>query len=130
MASWRRAILYGLLIWLIPFAVALSLSSIRESWRALFESIMPVAVTLAVVLFALRYFRRVDGSFVKEGVLLGFVWMLISVLIDLPLMLSPPMNMSLVDYAADVGLTYFIMPIVTVGMSSAFGAARPVAAID
>ena len=122
MVSWRRAILFGFLVWLVPFVVALGLGGIRESQRILFESIMPVVVTLVVVVFAVLYLRRVNVRFVREGLFLGLLWLGMSVLIDLPLMLSAPMSMSVVEYAADVALTYLIIPIVTTGMAVAIGA--------
>ena len=119
MISWRKAIFFGLVIWLIPFVVAFSLFRVRESWRSLFESIMPVVVTSLVVVFGVIYLRRVKTNIVREGFCLGLLWFGISVLIDLPLMLSPPMNMSVVEYSADIGLAYVVMPIVTTGMAIA-----------
>jgi hypothetical protein len=119
MTSWTNALLFGFLIWLIPFGVAFAILPLRHSWRALFESIMPVVVTLAVVGFGVVYFRRVKAAFVAEGLRLGLLWLMVSVAIDLPLMLSPPINMTLIDYLADVGLTYAIMPIVTTGLGMA-----------
>lgn len=119
MVAWGRALLFGFLIWLIPFAVAFALFEVRNARRPLFESIMPVTVALVVVVFAVRYFRRVTANHVGEGMRLGLLWMAISVLIDLPLMISPPISMTPLDYAADIGLTYTIMPIITTGMGVA-----------
>ena len=42
-------------------------------------------------------------------------------LIDLPLMLTEPIGMSLGEYWADVGLTYLIIPAVTVGIGLGSG---------
>ena len=123
MASLWRAILYGVLVWLAAFAVAFVIFPLRESWRALFESIMPVVVVMATSFFASLYFRRVTKGFLREGALLGGLWLAINVIIDLPLMLSPPIDMGLVDYLADVALTYLVIPAVTIGI--AFGAERP-----
>jgi hypothetical protein len=53
---------------------------------------------------------------------LGLVWLAINLLLDLPLFSYGPMRMSLGDYLADVGLTYLILPAVTVG--AGFQAAR------
>jgi len=102
-------------MWLIPFVVAVLVFPFRSSFRPLFESIMAVAVTLAAVLLANLYFRRVEASFLKEGVLLGLLWLLISLGIDLPMVAEGPMKMTLADYMADIGLTYLIIPIVTTG---------------
>jgi len=119
MLSFRKAVLFGFLVWLIAFMVAFAMFPIRESWRALFESIMPVVVTAATVGFALLYFRKVPTAFVREGVMLGALWLALNVVIDLPLMLTGPMKMTLLEYAADIGLTYLIIPTVTIGIGLA-----------
>jgi len=117
MVAFRRAILFGFLIWVIAFAVAFALFPIRTSARPLFESIMPVVLTAATVFFAYRYFRSVQAGFAREGLLLGIVWMAANVLIDLPLMLSPsPMQMTPAEYFGDIGLTYLLIPVVTTGI--------------
>lgn len=56
---------------------------LRQNERILFESIMPIVVTLAVVIFANLYFKNVTADFVKEGVYLGLIFMVVSILIDL-----------------------------------------------
>lgn len=119
MASWRKAILFGVMIWLIPFIVAFIAFPLKESWRSLFESVMPLTLSIVVVACAERYFSLVKTAFLKEGIRLGVLWLAISVVIDLPLMLNPPINYTLVEYAADIGLTYLMMPAITVGIALA-----------
>ena len=49
--------------------------------------------------------------------MIGVVWFLISVMIDLFLFLPPsPMQMSITGYFMDIGITYLIIPIITIGM--------------
>jgi len=121
MVSYGRAVLFGFLIWLIAFLVAVAISPIRESSRALFESIMPVVLAVSTVAFAVLYFRRVRSAFVREAMLLGLLWFMISVVIDLPLMMTGPMQMTLLEYAADIGLAYVIIPVITIGIGLARG---------
>lgn len=128
MASWGRAIGLGLLVWLIPFLVAFLAFPLKESWQSLFESIMAVTLSLVVVVCAVRYMRRVSDYSLRESAGLGAIWFTICVLIDLPLMLNPPINYTLVEYAADIGLTYVMIPVITTGM--AFGSTRNVPAVD
>jgi hypothetical protein len=116
MVSIGRGFFFGFLIWLVAFVVAFLIFPLRESARPLFESIMPVVVTTATVVFAVLYYRRVRADYIREGILLGCLWFAINVLIDLPLMLTDPIGMSLGEYWADVGLTYLIIPAVTVGI--------------
>src|SRR6185503_12498575 len=86
---WRRALLLGLLVWLIPFLVALAVFPLKESRRSLFESIMPVTLAATVVGCTGWYLHRPGDFRLREGMLVGLVWLLISMAIDLPLMLSP-----------------------------------------
>lgn len=116
MTSWRRALAGGVLVWLAPFLVACAAFPLKRSWPALFESIMPVALALTAVVCGLSYLRRVRRPTVREGLALGLLWQALSMLIDLPLLLSPPMNYSLAEYAADIGLTYVMLPVTTAGL--------------
>jgi hypothetical protein len=110
-----RIILFGFLLWLIPFVVSFPIFTLRESNRALFESIMPVVVTICVVFFAILHLRKAGAGFLKEGFLIGIVWYLICIVIDLLMFMWGPMKMTFGQYMADIGLTYVIIPTVTVG---------------
>ena len=116
MRSLKTALLYGFLVWLIPFVVSFLVFPLRTSNRALFESIMPVVVTFCVVLFGVLYLRKPTASPLREGTLLGTLWLAISIVIDLAMFMEGPMKMSLPDYIADIGLTYLIIPTATAGM--------------
>lgn len=116
MTSIKKVIIYGILVWLIPFVAGFLLFPIHESNRILFESIMPVVVTGAAVLFGYRYLKYVQRPKI-ESFKLGIIWFVISIGIDLPLFLSPSaMQMSLFEYIQDIGLTYLIIPFVAIGL--------------
>ena len=115
MKSLRWALLLGFLIWLIPFLVSVLIFPLKTSSPALFESIMPVVVAVCAVAFSILYFRKLDGDFVREGVLLGVVWFAISLVIDLLMFMWGPMKMSFADYMMDIGLTYLMIPTITIG---------------
>ncbi len=120
MTSLRKAVLFGFFVWLIPFAVAFVIYPLHESSRPLFESIMPVSIAIAVVVFGVRYLRAVQAGFVREGALLGVLWFVINVVIDAPLMLlGGPMQVTVGQYAADIGATYLMIPAITIGMAAA-----------
>ncbi|MCW4042117.1 MAG: hypothetical protein NWE90_00140 [Candidatus Bathyarchaeota archaeon] len=77
---------------------------------------MPVVLTSAVVLFTVRYLRKINREFVKEGIFIGIVWLVISLVIDLILFMpESPMQMTLSDYVMDIGITYLIILIIPVG---------------
>lgn len=108
--------LFGFFMWMITFGVSVLLSSLRTSQRPLFESIMPVVVTACAVVFSILYFRNLKAGFWQEGLLIGVAWLGINIAIDLPLLLSAsPMQMSFADYMMDIGITYLIIPVITIG---------------
>lgn len=115
MTSWRRALLLGLMVWAVPFIVGLISFPIRELWRALFESIMALILTVIVVISAAVYFEHVKDKYLKEGISIGLLWFAMCILIDLPMFSYGPMKMSLKDYAADIGLAYVMIPTITIG---------------
>lgn len=110
------AVGYGLLIWLIPFAVAMALFQVRTTQRPLFESIMPVVLVACGIVLAERYFRLVTTDFLRHGLAIGLLWLAMSIALDLPVMLSAPISMTVPDYLMDIALTYLIYPILTVGL--------------
>jgi hypothetical protein len=116
MKSIKKALVYGFAVWVIPFVIAIMIFPIRISDRPLFESIMLFVVTLCVVSFSVLYLRDLQAGFLREGTLLGITWFVISIALDL-LMFMPesPMKMGIVDYMKDIGLTYLIIPTITVG---------------
>jgi hypothetical protein len=108
--------LFGFLIWLIPFAVSIFIFPLKTSTPALFESIMPVVITTSVVFFSILHFRKVGLRFIREGVVLGAVWFVISLALDLLMFMWGPMKMTFINYMMDIGLTYLIIPTVTIGI--------------
>jgi hypothetical protein len=103
MMKYSKLLLYGFLIWLIPFIVSVLIFPIHQTQRPLFESIMPVVIVACAVFFSILYFRRVTSGFQREGARLGAAWLAISLFIDLLLFIEGPMNV-VVDMK-DIGLT-------------------------
>jgi hypothetical protein len=48
--------------------------------------------------------------------LIGAVWAVLSILFDLPLFMAGPMHMHIADYVQDIGVTYLMIPIITVAL--------------
>ncbi len=112
-----KAVLFGFLVWLAAFAAAFVIFPLRESSRPLFESIMPVVLASATAALAVLYFRQVSRDYVREGIALGVLWFAMNILIDAPLMLvGGPMKMTLGEYMADIGVTYLLIPAITIGI--------------
>lgn len=114
----KLALLYGFLIWLIPFVVSVILFPIHEQDRPFFESIIPVVLVSVTIYFSIQYFKKVLSiDTIKEGFILGVLWMLVSIVIDFPLFNYGPMKMPFVNYWKDIGFTYLLVPIITAGFA-------------
>lgn len=120
-----RNVGWGILVWLVPFVVAVFVFPLRESWRALFESIMAVAVCTAAAVFGLLALRRRTMRGAGSGLAVGTIWWLVCVAIDLPMVAYGPMKMGLADYFADIGLTYVAIPVITTALAAAAATAAP-----
>ena len=116
MKSLKLSLSYGFLVWVIPFVAALFIYPLRSTERALFESIMPVVLVACVVLFSVLYFKKTEKS-LREGIFLGVLWLVISVAIDFLFFIWGPVKMPVLDYIKDIGATYIIIPLITVGFT-------------
>ena len=115
MKSLKLTLLYRFLLWLIPFVVAFAIFPLKKAQSPLFETIMPITLTACVVLFSILYFRNLQSGYMAEATKLGLIWFAMSILIDLLMFMQGPMKMTFPDYMMDIGLTYLIYPVVTIG---------------
>lgn len=111
-----RALILGFLLWLIPFIVSFIVYPLKSSSPLLFESIMPVTLALVCMFFAYIYFKKVSSAYIKEGIVIGILWLAISILIDLLMFSWGPMAMTPIAYMEDIGLTYLMYPVMTIGI--------------
>lgn len=115
MKSIKLAILLGFLLWAIPFIVAFIIYPLKQNGSPFFETIMAVVLTICAVIFSVIYMKGLETGFISEGIKLGIVWFLMSLVIDLFMFMWGPMKMSFADYMMDIGFTYLIYPTVTIG---------------
>ena len=111
-----KIVLYGFLVWLIPFVVSFFIYPIKTPMYSLFESIMSVLIAAAAILLSYLYFKDIKTNFVREGIITGIAWFVIAIMIDLVMFMpTSPMHMSFTDYMMAVGVKYLIIPVVTIG---------------
>ena len=76
---------------------------------------MPLVVTIPVVVFSILYFRKLEVRMLAEGTMLGALGFAIRLALDLLMFMWGSMKMTFANYVMDVGLTYLIIPTVTIG---------------
>jgi hypothetical protein len=120
-ASFRvfvKSLIYGLLMWVALFVSAIFIFPLKTGNPALFETFMSILLCLFTTIASIKYFKKTELSF-KNAIAVGFIWLAVNMIIDLPLFSFGPMKRTLPDYFSDIGLTYFIIPIITAGMAMA-----------
>ncbi|MFH1364622.1 MAG: hypothetical protein ABIH52_03105 [Candidatus Aenigmatarchaeota archaeon] len=106
MNKYILAIVLGIVLWAIAYVAAIPLLA-YQAWIHSFESIV---MALFGMLFALWYFFQQKGNYMKEGLMIGIVWMVIGWILDYVALL-PFMGVTFEAYFASIGLTYVSIPI-------------------
>lgn len=82
-----KIVFYGFLVWLVPFIVSFFIYPLKTAGNPLFESIMPLVITLMVVTLSYQYLKTLKTDLIREGIIIGIVWFVINIAIDMVLFL-------------------------------------------
>ncbi|MCK4938014.1 MAG: hypothetical protein KAR85_05375 [Methanosarcinales archaeon] len=122
MNKYLKIVLFGFLIWLIPFIAGFPFVDPSGNFlipETFFKSIMIVVGGLTGVTLAVIYFKEIGKDHVRVGVTLGVVWLMINLGLDLVFVSVGFFPMTITQYFTDIGLRYLILPIYTIGMGYA-----------
>jgi hypothetical protein len=72
-----------------------------------------VVLAATTALLGAAYFGRSAGVRAGHGLLLGVVWAVTNVLVDLAAFSAGPMKMPLGEYLTDIATTYLMIPVIT-----------------
>jgi hypothetical protein len=112
---------FGLLTWLLPFLISVPLYSPEgEPLYDIFliKSILLVVSAALGTFLILAYFRDVHARYLREGALLGAIWLLINWALDFAVLL-PLSGMDVGTYMVQIGLRYLVIPIIAIGIGAA-----------
>jgi len=110
--------LFGLLTWLIPFVVSFLFYSKEGELSIdifLFKSIMIVVGSVTGATLLVIYFKKIEKNYLSEGILVGLVWFLMNMVLDL-IVLVPMSGMDIGTYVAQIGLRYLVIPTMSIAM--------------
>jgi len=107
---------YGFIVWLIPFGSAIPLLGIMQTDPIFFKTLMIVIGGITAGVCVVLYFNKIEKDFLKEGIVLGIVWMAVSWILDY-FVLLPLSKMPLSRYFLEIGLRYIgiLAPTVAIG---------------
>jgi hypothetical protein len=106
----KRALLLGLLSWLIPFATSFALFPLKKANPPLFTTLMYLIELSTAGLLLSSYFR---GSRITppEAALVGTLWLAMNLVFDYPMFAFGPMKMTAAGYYSEIGLVYLTFPL-------------------
>lgn len=130
-AKYVKFVGFGILTWLLPFLLSVPLYSpegvpLYEIF--LIKSVLLVFSAALGTFLILVYFGSVRDRFVREGALVGGVWLLINWALDAAVLL-PLSGMDAGTYMGEIGLRYLMIPIIALGIGYAAEQAVRVATV-
>ena len=120
MQSIKKALIYGFLLWLIPFITSIVIFPLKKTDPAFFQSFLGVlSITLAVIL-TVFYFRKTQGN-LREGIFLGLTFSVISWFFDFLFFIWGPIKMPLAAYIKEIGIGYLLYLVIAIGTGFLLG---------
>jgi hypothetical protein len=117
--DWWKQISFGLISWVAPFVSAFFFVNQDGTYRIdemLFKSLMVVISSLVGIVLSYFYFKVINRNFVREGVSIGLVWIVINWVLDAVLVMSGFFQMSMGEYVNSIGVRYLSIPVYTIGI--------------
>lgn len=118
----KRAVVLGMLSWLIPFAISFLVFPLKQASAPLFDTAMALVVVLTAGVLFRSYFRHRPVA-AGEAVLVGLLWLAINLVFDYPMFAYGPMKMTAARYYSEIGLDYLIYPAFALGAARLAGTA-------
>jgi hypothetical protein len=119
----KRAFLYGFLLWIIPFIASVLIFPLKKTDPVFFQSSLGVISMGLAVLLTVLYFRKTQGN-LREGILLGLIFAVISWFFDFLLFIWGPIKMPFIVYVKEIGIGCLLYLIIPVGFGYLLGVNR------
>ena len=114
MKSLKYAIIYGFLLWLIPFLASVVIFPLKKTDPAFFQSFLGVVSITLTVILTVFYFRKTQGN-LREGIFLGLTFSVISWFFDFLFFIWGPIKMPLDAYIKEIGIGYLLYLVIAIG---------------
>ena len=120
----KRAILYGFLLWLIPFLASVIIFPLKKTDPAFFQSSLGLISMVLVVILSVFYFKKVQGN-IREGIVLGLVFITISWIFDYLFFIWGPIKMPVISYVKEIGIGYLAYFVIAAAFGYLLGYKKP-----
>jgi hypothetical protein len=120
MQAVKRALIYGLILWGIPFLASVIIFPLKKSDPAFFQSSLGIVSIVLAVILTVHYFQKNQGN-LREGIFLGLIFAVVSWFFDFLFFIWGPIKMPLIVYVKEIGIGYVIYPTITVAFGYLLG---------
>ena len=113
-----KIVLYGFLTWLIPFVASWPFYTMDGQPKIdlfFIKTILMVVFSIFGVILLLIYFKSIDKNYVREGIIVGLIWLAINWFFDL-IILVPMAQMGIWTYFSQIGLRYLLIPTMSISL--------------
>ena len=114
MKSVKYAVIYGFLLWLIPFITSIVIFPLKKTDPSFFQSFLGVLSIALAVILTVFYFRKTQGN-LREGIFLGLTFSAISWFFDFLFFIWGPIKMPLDAYIKEIGIGYLLYLVIAIG---------------
>ena len=106
MNKYLKIVLYGALIWLVPYVLSMALfpTGIMTSMPDFFKNLMTLSGSIVGLIATILYFKKNKPS-VKEAWMVAVIWLVVNWLLDFAL-LMPYTGYNFGAYFLDIGIAY------------------------
>lgn len=66
MNKYLKIVIFGFVVWLVPFLVSFLIYPLKTAGNPLFESIMPLVITIIVVELAYLYLKNLETDLIQR----------------------------------------------------------------
>jgi drug/metabolite transporter (DMT)-like permease len=106
-----KTLLFGLILWASVFVVSFGLFNIKRTDPIFFETLITITLTVFTTLYGYIFFKK-EKPLLKKSLIVGIIWLLVNIAIDLPMFSFGPMKRPFINYMTDIGFTYLVIPII------------------
>ena len=116
MKTLKTDLLYGFLLWILPFIISVLTFPLKAGEPALYHSILGIISIFFAVVLTVIYFRKIDTN-LRNGILLGLFFLIESLIFDFIMFIWGPINMAWDIYIKQIGIGYFVYLFIAVGFT-------------
>ena len=93
----KRAIIFGILIWLITYILTSILNPIFTDNLPHINIVVPITIIIVTGFFGILYIREINSNEVMEGILAGIIFTAIDIILDYIFFILPNHPALIVD---------------------------------